>query len=72
MPTLTVFKISTLYWAVVHGAVISNKYKIYLVDVRDPEEKFDFVEYRKFCERNNLKEGYPSSLDKFRQECFEV
>lgn len=64
------FSWDCLQRACLRNSVVSGAYRIRKVDIREPEEIFNFLEYRKFCKKNNIKEGYPASLKRFRCECF--
>lgn len=60
----------TLYQACVRNSVIQTRYRVRHVDIRDPEERFLFKDYKDFCKQNNLKESKFSSLQRFRAYCY--
>ena len=64
------FNIDSIKSAILRGSVIDNKYKIYRVDIREPEEKFNEKEYKKFCQFFNLAEQNFKSIQLFREYCF--
>lgn len=58
--------------AVKRNSLIAGQFRVRKVDIRDPEEKFSWEEYKVFCEKEGLKQGYFKSLQRFRNECFGV
>ena len=69
MAQLTGFNVDRLTSALRRDTAIDG-YKIYRVDMREPEEKFTLKEYKLFCKKNNLKEGHFSSIKAFRKYCY--
>lgn len=72
MSFLTGFSIWSLFRHLVKNSVINKKYRIRQVDVRDPEEKFQFDEYKKFCKKVGISPANFESLKRFRRDCFGV
>ena len=73
MSKLTGFDINTLKKALIRDSVIAGYYKIYKVDLREPEEQFcDVKKYKKFCVSNNLDENNTESLIAYRKYCFGI
>lgn len=64
------YRFGLLYQALKRNSVINCKYRIREVDIRDPEEKFIFEEYNKFCLKENLSPSNFKNLMRFRRECF--
>lgn len=69
LANLTGYKFDKLWSAYRRNATI-NGYRIYKVDLREPEEKFTLKEYKLFCEKNNLKLGRFSSIKAFHKWCY--
>ena len=59
------------YWALEHsvyrGDLIDNRFKVERVDIREPEEKFNYTEYIAYCFKNNLCTNRFTSLEKFKK-----
>jgi len=72
MSEMSGYNLKTLYSACERNSLINGKFRIRKVDVRDPEEKFDFEEYKKFCKDNNLKVSDFKNLQRFRQQSYGV
>ncbi len=62
--------ICTLYRHCISNRPICDKYRVRMVDIRDPEEKFVFDEYNRFCLKENLVPSNFKNLMRFRRECF--
>jgi len=68
----TGLEFNCLFRACCRNSIISNLFKVYKVDIREPQEKFnDINTYREFCFKNNLKESNFNSLILFKKYCFE-
>lgn len=73
MCKLTGFDINALKKALNRNSVISGYYKLYKIDIRDPEEKFcDVDTYKKFCLSNKFDENLAESLIAYRKYCFGI
>ena len=55
----------TLTQALERKSLIAGKYRVVRIDSRDFD--FDIDDYKKFCKSENLKPGYATSLQKFRE-----
>lgn len=64
------FNWAMLQRAMLRNSVIAGRYRLRRVDIRDPEEKFNFEDYRNYCKSANLKESSFDSLRRYRQYCF--
>ena len=69
---LSGFNFDCLWKAICRNSIIAGQFRVRKVDIRDPEEKFSWEEYKVFCKREGLKESYFKSLQQFRNECFGV
>ncbi|MBQ8206397.1 MAG: hypothetical protein IJZ77_02960 [Bacilli bacterium] len=58
--------------ALCRDSVLEGRYKVRVVDIREPKDKFNLCEYKEFCEGNGLPLGNFSSIKKFAEVCFEV
>lgn len=70
MVGFTGFNFSCLFKACSRNSVIANRYRLRKVDIRDPEEKFNFEDYKSYCKSAGLNESSFNSLQRYRQYCF--
>ena len=67
---LTGFYYNELRNSYLENRHFNKKYKVEKIDIREPEEKFTFDEYKKFCKSEKLSVGSFSSLKKFAKYCY--
>ena len=70
MSKLSGYNFNTLYSAFRDNSLISKRYKLIAVDIREPYEKFNFCDYKMFCAINGLKESNFSSLESYKRFCY--
>lgn len=69
-------KLSGIPFFILYRHCLSNRpimkmYRIRKVDIRDPEEKFSFDDYDKFCKDYSLPMTNFKSLQLFRSYCYD-
>lgn len=69
---LTGFNDSTLCLAISRNSVLSGRYLVKRIDIREPEEKFNFEDFYQFCSKNSIASTNFKSLQRFREDCFGV
>lgn len=70
MANMLGYSYDTLVHALYRDSIIANLYKVERVDIREPEDKFNYFEYLEYCKLNGLIPSRMTSLDKYRNQCY--
>lgn len=67
---ITGFSYYELLNSLYHNYLVSRKYKVIKVDIREPESRFDYEDYKKYCWTNQIPVDSFKSLEQFKKYCY--
>lgn len=63
------YKIMSLYGSCIRHVPLFGKYYVVKVNIEEPEDRFNFDDYKTFCKINHLSANNFKNLDKYYYAC---
>lgn len=69
LSVLSGYNLNTLYSAYLRNMPLACRYNVIKVNIEEPEDRFNFEDYTKFCKENGLSVGNSNNLEKYWGLC---
>lgn len=67
---ITGFSYNELSHSLYHHYLVNRRYKVIKVDIREPEDRFNYEDYKLYCWTNQIPVGSFKSLEQFKKHCY--